>query len=339
MSRTRRARRTPARHWTTNVSAVVLPLVAALGLASCGARLGSGSGPIEVSGSSTVAPITTLVAREGGFDVTVEAEGTGSGFERFCAGETAINNASTAIPGAGQPVDYVAQCEQSGIEFLELPIGLDAISVVRNSQASFVDELTRAELRSIWAADSGVSSWSQVRAEWPDEPIGLYGRPDTSGTHASFSHAITQNADGLRTDYTATDDLAQLSQWIADDPGGLGYMGVGNYLSTTHEHQARVTTVAVDGLQPSLADAQSGRYGNLTRPLFLYVSTKALEDEGVARFVEYYLESAPSVLPRTYFYPLDRGAYIHTKERFAARTAGTVYGGDPFASIEAAQVP
>lgn len=313
---------------------LAVALTVTLGAAACGSRPGSGSAAIEVSGSSTVAPITILMAREGGFDVTVEAEGTGSGFERFCAGQTPIHDASTAIPGAGQPTDYMAQCADAGVEYLELPIGLDAISVVRNQQASFVDELTRAELKAIWEAGSSVTTWADVRSEWPAEPIGLYGRPDTSGTYASFSHAVTGSADGLRDDYKATDDLRQLSQWIAKDPGGLGYMGVGNYLSTTDENQAQVTTVAVDGVQPSLANAQSGEYGDLARPLFLYVSREGLQDESVTKFVEYYLENAASVLPRTYFYPLDRGQYTKVRERFDQRTLGTDYDGDPFGAVD-----
>lgn len=313
----------------------LLPLGAALLLAGCGGSSAAGGDAIQISGSSTVAPITELAARQGGFGVDVEAEGTGSGFERFCAGETAINNASTPIPGEGQPVDFVAECEQNGVEYVELPIGLDALSVVRNQDASFVDDLTLDELGVIWGAGSEVTTWSDVRDEWPDEPIGLYGRPDTSGTYAAFSYAVTGDADGLRDDYDDTDDLSELAGWIADDPHGLGYMGVGNYLATTAEHLTRLTTVPVDGVQPTLANAQSGEYGDLARPLLLYVSTEALEqDEQVRSFVDYYLDHAQTVLPRTYFYPLDQDLYDRVKERLDAGTTGTIYGGDPFGTAD-----
>lgn len=319
--------------------AAILPITAALALGACADRPGTGSDHIEISGSSTVAPITSLVAREGRFDVTVQAEGTGSGFERFCAGESAINNASTAIPGAGSPTDFVAACADAGVEYIELPIGLDAISVVRNEQADFADDLTTEELARLWAKDSTVSTWSQLRPEWPDEPIGLYGRPQTSGTYASFSNVITGQADGLRQDHQTTDDLAQLASWIADDPHGLGYMGAGNYLSITEQHLSRVTTVAVDGVQPSLNNTQSGAYGALARPLFLYVSTSALEEnDAVGRFVDYYLANASSVLPRTYFYPLDPDLYPRVQERLEARTTGTMFGGDAFATTDLSEV-
>ncbi|MDO5627078.1 MAG: substrate-binding domain-containing protein [Mobilicoccus sp.] len=311
-----------------------LAAVTALALAACGGEDGAAAsaGPdtILVSGSSTVAPITRLVASEGRFDVAVEAEGTINGFERFCAGETAINNASTPIPGEGQPDNFIEKCDSNGVEYVELPIGLDTLSIVRNEQASFLDDITTEELRTIWAADSSVSTWNEVRSDWPEEPLTLYGRDHGSGTYASFSYALTEDADGLRDDYEATDDLRLLSSWIAEDAGGLGFMGVGNYLATPETDRNRLSTVSVDGAAPSLANAQDGSYP-ITRPLFLYVAKDALEEtEQVKEFVNYYLDHASSILPRTYFYPLEQGMYPQVRERLDAETTGTEYDGNPF---------
>ncbi|GGC61493.1 PstS family phosphate ABC transporter substrate-binding protein [Hoyosella rhizosphaerae] len=311
---------------------VAMPVVATslLLVAGCGAQ----GTEIEVSGSSTVAPITEAIARDGGFNVTVTAEGTTDGFARFCTGETPLNNASEAIPGAGQRVDYVAMCAENGVEFIELPIGIDALSVVRNEANRFAQDLSVSELREIWAPGSAVSNWSDVRDEWPDTPIGLYGRPDGSGTFDYFTHFIVGEAGSIRDDYQSTDAMDELTQWIADDENALGFLGIGNYLSADEDVRDRITNVAVDGVFPSLSNAQDGRYTPLTRPLFVYVSTSALEENPeVASFVEHYLKTAQAMLPRVYFYPLQGEVYPLVQQRFDDRITGTLLGGDPYSSV------
>lgn len=304
-------------------SATVLMLAACSG--------GEDGDQIGISGSATVAPITSAVAAEGGYPVEIASEGTTDGFERFCAGETAINDASTPIPGEGQRTDYVAMCERSGVEYIELPIALDALSLITNQSNRFAADLSIDELRKIWEPESTVSTWSDVRPQWPDEPIGLYGRPDGSGTFEVFTHVVSGQAGAIRDDYRSTDDLAELARWIAEDEYGLGFMGIGNYLAADEDYRDRITNVAIDGVEPTLANVQAGRYGAFTRPLLIYVSTSALdEDERVGEFVEYYLAQVADILPREFFYALPVEAYTLAQERFEARETGTMYGGDPF---------
>lgn len=316
---------------TRRAVALIASGAAALGLAACGSGSDNSTEAITASGSSTVAPITEAVARQGRFDLDLAAEGTIDGFTRFCSGESAINNASVAIPGAGEEVDFVAMCEDNGVDYIELPIALDALSLVRNEANTFATDLTLAELKRIWEPDSQVQTWRDVRSEWPEQPISLYGRPSGSGTFDYFTHFVVGQTGSIRSDYQGTDDIAELAAWIADDDNALGFMGVGNYLAADEEYRDRMTNVAVDGVLPSMAEAQEGRYRPLTRPLLVYVSVAALEaDENIGEFVSYYLSNVENVLPRVYYYALPAEAYSLSRERFDQRVTGTAFGGDPF---------
>ncbi|CAN3126779.1 substrate-binding domain-containing protein [Mycobacterium sp. smrl_JER01] len=253
------------------------------------------------------------------------------GFARFCTGQTAINNASVAIPGPGEPVDFVALCAENGVEFVEVPVALDALSIVRNEDNTFARDLTLAELRSIWSPDSEVQTWQDIRTEWPDRAISRYGRPPGSGTFDYFTHFVVGQTGSITEDYRSTDDMAELSSWIASDPDALGFMGVGSYLAADVTHRDRMTNVAVDGVLPSLENSREGRYSPLTRPLFLYVSTAALdEDPRVGDFVSHYLENAAATVPRVYFYPLSAESYRLAQQRLEQRFTGTAFDGDPF---------
>ncbi|AEF39030.1 PstS family phosphate ABC transporter substrate-binding protein [Hoyosella subflava] len=300
-------------------------------LVTPGCSSSEAAAPIEVSGSSTVAPITEAIARDGRFDVEVTAEGTTDGFDRFCSGETPINNASEAIPGPGQRTDYVAMCAENGVEYIELPIGLDALSLVRNEANDFADDLTMDELKRIWSPDSEITSWRDIRPDWPAQPISLYGRPDGSGTFDYFTHFAVGEAGSIRSDYRATDDMTELARWIAEDENSLGFMGAGNYLAADEEYRDRIANVAVDGVSPSRTNAQDGTYQPLTRPLFIYVSAAAFEDAAVTEFVDHYLRTVRGMLPRVFFYALPTDAYPLVQQRFEDRITGTMFGGDPFA--------
>ncbi|WP_260761682.1 PstS family phosphate ABC transporter substrate-binding protein [Mycobacterium sp. SMC-4] len=309
----------------------------ALTLTSCGGNAADAA--IAVSGSSTVAPITEAVARAGGFTVDVAAEGTLDGFTRFCNGDTAINNASVAIPGAGQPENFVAMCEENGVEFIELPVALDALSIVRNERNTFALDMTLDELRAIWSPDSEIRTWQDVRAEWPDRAISRYGRPPGSGTFDYFTHFVVGETGSITSDYRSTDDMGELSAWIANDDDALAFMGVGNYLAADEDHRDRMTNVAVDGVLPALENARDGQYRPLTRPLFLYVSTAALgDDDKLGEFLSYYLAHAADVVPRVYFYPLAPEAYRLAQERFDQRITGTAFDGDPYSEQSVLEV-
>lgn len=315
-----------------NAQLLGLLAAGALALTACSGADASEGGVIEVSGSSTVAPITDLVTLDGGFSVEVAAEGTTSGFERFCTGQTDINYASEAIPGEGQPVDFLAMCEENGVQFIELPIGLDSLVLVRNQSNDFATELTMEELRSIWGPDSAVSTWSDVRAELPDEQIELVGRPAGSGTFDVFTHHVTGEAGQILEDYRKTDDLDELASWIAEEENALGFMGIGNYYTAADDEvREQISTVEIDGTAPTLENAQSGAYTPLTRPLFIYVSTESLgENPAVEEFATYYVENAYDIMPRSFFYRLPESDYATVLDRLESGTTGSLYEGDPF---------
>lgn len=318
------ARTSRTRPWA-GAGAGLLLLGSVAACADDGTSASAADGTIQVSGSSTVAPITEEMADLGRFDVAVVAEGTGDGFDRFCAGETAINDASTAIT-----TEQLAACEEGGVEFVEVPIALDALTVIRNEANTFATDLTMEELQAIWEPDSQVTTWRDVRAAWPDEEIGLYGRPDGSGTFDYFTFTTNGEAGAIRDDYQGTDDMAELTTWVADDDRGLAFLGVGNYLAADGEQRDRITNVTIDGVAPTLENARSGDYAPFTRPLFLYVSTAAVEEDAeVAEFVDYYLEHLERVLPVVYYYPLSDDVSELAVSRWEARTTGSAFGGEP----------
>lgn len=232
-------------------------VTAAALLAACGDSSAS-EDAVQISGSATVAPISQAIATRGGIEVNIDAEGTTAGFERFCNGETAVQNASIAIPGEGQGTDFMEMCEENGVEYIEIPIGLDSLSVIRNENNRFAGDMTLDEVQQAWGPDSDVTTWSDIRSEWPDEEIVFFGREDGSGTFEYFSHFVSGEAGELRDDYESTNDLNELANWIAEEPNGLGFMGVGNYLAADGEDRDRITNISIDGVAPTLENAQNG---------------------------------------------------------------------------------
>jgi len=280
----------------------------------------SSDDPIRVTGSSTVAPITEHMARAQQVAIEQSTDGTLDGFEEFCRGESHLNNASVPITE-----EYVTLCADNDVEFIELPIALDALSVVRNSANGAVQDITLEELGEIWAPDSQVSTWADVREEWPDEEIVLVGRPEGSGTFDYFTTAVNGEAGSIREDYRATDDIDELTGWIAEDPHALGFMGIGNYLAADEDDRNVMATVSVDGVEPSLAGVQDGSYRALTRPLFLYVSVPALDErDDLEGFVTEYLDEVYDHLPLVYYYRFQEETYELVRTRFADRVTGTV---------------
>lgn len=314
---------------TTRRGLAAIGMAASAGLALTACAPAAASDRIEISGSSTVAPITEHVSTTSEYAVAVTAEGSEDGFARFCAGESAINNASEAIPQK-----FMDACASSGIEFIELPVAWDALTVVVHADNDYARDMTMDEFAQIWAPDSTVETWRDVRAEWPDEELNLYGRPAGSGTFATFTHEINGAAGEIRGDVTASDDIAELTGWIAEDPNGMGFMGIGNYLGSA-ETRDDLTTVSIDGVAPSLERAQDGTYP-LARPLFIYVSTAALESEDVTGFVEHYLENARASAALTFFYALDGNLTALVQQRFTDEVTGSMFDGDPFGDVNLA---
>lgn len=250
------------------------------------------TGSIQADGSSTVGPLTNAVLEEfnavaPNIDVTNGVSGTGGGFERFTAGETDISNAS-------RPIDEeeVALAEENGVEYYEFLVALDGLSVIVNPENDFVDCLTVDQLNQLWAPDSTVTMWSDLNAEWPEEPIELYGAGTDSGTFDFFTEEINGEAGASRTDYQATEDDNVTIQGVAGNPYALGYLGY----SYVQENPDAVRAVAIDGgegcVEPSPETVLDGSYTPLSRPLFIYVNAESLERPEVQEFLRFYLATA-----------------------------------------------
>lgn len=276
---------------------------AVVAVALVGAACGNGdegglSGAVVGDGSSTVFPITQAVAEEfstgnPGVEVSVGVSGTGGGFEKFCNGETDIQNASRPIEQ-----EEIELCEQNGVEYVELEVALDGLSVVVNPANDFVACLTVDRLKAIWEPGSTVESWSQVDPSFPDRPLTLYGAGTDSGTFDYFTDAIVGEEGASRSDYTGSEDDNVLVQGVAGDPNALGYFGYAYY----EQNQDKLKVVAVDGgngcVTPNPDTINSGEYAPLSRPLFLYVKKDSLSESEVVAFMDFYLETARDLIPQ-----------------------------------------
>jgi phosphate transport system substrate-binding protein len=281
-------------------SSAILVLVAT----GCG---GGGGETITADGSSTVGPFTTQAAedfRDENPDVrvTVGISGTGGGFERFCAGETDISDASRAIEE-----DEEALCAENGIEYVELRVATDALTNVVNPENDWATCLTVAQLNKIWEPGSKVTSWSQVDPSFPDVQMRLYGAGTDSGTFDYFTSVINGEEGASRSDYSPTEDDNVTVQGVAGDRGALGYFG----FSYFEENQDKLKPLEVDGgkgcVAPSPESAQDGTYTPLARPLFIYVKLRSLEGkEGLADFVRFVLENEQTIAEEARFVPLSQ---------------------------------
>ena len=284
---------------------------------------------IKIDGSSTVYPITEAVAEEfqraKGVKVTVGESGTGGGFKKFCRGETDISDASRPI--SQKEIDA---CKEVGVQFIELPIAYDALTVVINSKNDWVKQLSVADLKKIWEPGSKVKSWKQVNAAYPDKPINLYGPGTASGTFDYFTEAVNGKSKASRTDYTPSEDDNVLVQGVAGNVGGMAYFGLAYYAENTDKLKA-VPVVAKEGAKPVLPSAETvmdGTYQPLSRPLFIYVNaTAAAFKPEVKAFVNYYLENAPELVKEVKYVPLPAADYAAVKEHFKAMKPGTGFNG------------
>jgi phosphate transport system substrate-binding protein len=245
------------------------------------------SGAIAIDGSSTVYPITEAVAEEFQIAnpdtrVTVGVSGTGGGFTKFCVGETDISGASRPITDKEQMM-----CVENGIAFIELRVGLDGLAVVKNKENSYLDDLSLDQLAKVWgpASEDSVMKWSQVDSSFPAEDIDLYGPGTDSGTFDFFTEEVNGEGGASRGDYTPSEDDNVLVTGIAGNKHSLGYFGYAYY----EENMDKLGVVKVNGVTPSNETVTNGSYV-LSRPLYIYVSIKSLQDkEQVREFVRYYM--------------------------------------------------
>ena len=289
-----------------------VPLVVGLLLVLAVAACGGDSGTIEIDGWSTVFPVSEAVAEEFGkthssVRVNVGVSGTGGGFKRFVVGETDISDASRPIKDA-----EAALATENGIQYMELKVGTDGLSVMVNPQNDWAECLTVEELRMIWEPGSSISNWNQVRSDFPDRPLRLYGADTDSGTFDYFTEEILGEGGLSRSDYTASADDNVLVQGISGDRNALGYFGYAYYA----ENEDKLKLVAVDNgegcVAPTAETIETGEYTPLSRPLFIYVSTKSMERPEVKAFVEFYMEHGRDLVREVGYIPLPPDAYLNT---------------------------
>jgi phosphate transport system substrate-binding protein len=307
----------------------------ALYLTTTLAALAGFAGPaladVTIDGSSTVFPVSEAFAEEfqieTGTRVTVGISGTGGGFKRFCRGETDISGASRPISAS-----EIALCEEAGIEFIELPIALDALSVIVNPQNDWVECMTIDQLKTMWEpeAQGEIDNWSQVSGEFPDRALSLYGPGVDSGTYDYFTAAIVGEEHSSRGDFTATEDDNIIIQGVSTDAGALGFLG----LAYVTENMDRVKAVGIeqdDGscVMPSVETARDGSYQPLARPLFMYVNKGHLEEnEDVRQYVEFVFDPAFAVplVSEVGYVPLPEEAFEMGLAKVQAGKTGTFFG-------------
>lgn len=286
---------------------------------------------VMIDGSSTVYPITEAVAedfqivKKGEIRVTVGVSGTGGGFKKFCRAEIDIVNASRPIQHS-----EMEACRAAGVQYIEMPIAFDALTVAVNPGNTWSRTMTVAELKKIWepSAQGKVIKWNQVNPAWPDEKIKLFGAGADSGTFDYFTEAIVGKAKSSRGDFTASEDDNVLVQGIATDKYSLGFFGFAYYI----ENQKKVNVVAVDngkgGVIPSAETVKNGSYQPLSRPIFVYVNAKAADKPEVSEFINFYMNNAPALVKEVKYFPLPAEVYQLNLKHLEERKVGTAFSGE-----------
>ena len=286
---------------------------------------------VKVDGSSTVYPVTEAVAedfqkvKKQKVKVTVGISGTGGGFKKFCRGETDVSNASRPILKS-----EMADCQKAGIEYYELPVAFDALTVVINPKNTFIKQLTVAEMKKMWepAAQGKVMRWNQVNPQWPDQPMKLFGPGADSGTFDYFTEAVVGKAKSSRGDFTASEDDNVLVTGVARDVNGLGYFGYAYYIENKDKLKAvPIVNQKGQAVEPSMEAVLKGSYTPLARPIFIYVNAKSLGKPEVKEFVEYYLKNGSKLAQEVKYVPLPDSAYRAALEHVQKGKKGTVFGG------------
>ncbi|MDY6784664.1 MAG: PstS family phosphate ABC transporter substrate-binding protein [Cyanobacteriota bacterium] len=318
-------------HPSPSLIPIILTLGAATLVTSCTSIESQAPKAITIDGSSTVYPITEEIAREykesnqDTVDVAVNFSGTGGGFEKFCAGDTDISNASRPIK-----TEEMEACDGAGVRYIELPVAFDALTVVVNKNNDWVENLTVEELKKIWepTAQGQILRWNQIRPDFPDRPINLFGPGDDSGTFDYFTEAIVGESGSSRADYVKSEDDDILVQGVSQDPNALGYFGLAYY----EEREGEMEAIAIDSgegaIIPERETVESGKYQPLARPLFIYVNLeKAQSNPALRDFVAFYLENAPQLVEKIGYIPLPEEAYNINQVKFNKGEVGTVFEG------------
>lgn len=296
---------------------------------------------IKIDGSSTVFPIAEAVAEEfqalkkGQTRVTVGIAGTGGGFKKFCRGEIDISNASRPILK-----EEMDACKAAGISYIELPIAFDALTLAVNPQNTWAKDMTLADLKKIWSPDAQgkIMKWKDVRPEWPDLPLKLYGAGADSGSFDYFTEAVNGKAKSIRADYTPSEDDNVLVQGIENDKGALGFIPYAYYAP----HAARMKALGIDGgkgvVLPSEKTVIDGSYAPMSRPLFIYVKASEAKRPEIKEFVEFFLTKGEPLIQEVKYVPLPKSAYTTSLTRFSTGETGTGFGGTPEVGLSITQI-
>ncbi len=283
---------------------------------------GALSGTVSVDGSSTVFPVTEAVAEEFGkvhpkVRVTVGISGTGGGFKKFCSGEIDINDASRHIKDK-----EIKVAKENGVEYIEIPVAYDGLSVVVNKKNDFIDYLTVDELNAIWKYGSTMKTWSDVRPNWPNQEIKLYGPGTDSGTFDYFKEAIIGKKNNIRSDFTKSEDDNVLVTGVAGSKYALGFFGYAYYA----ENKSKLKVVPIDGgngaIAPTSKTINDGSYSPLSRPIFIYVNPESTKRPEVDAFVTFYLENAASLAGEVGYVGMPDSVTDRVKARYKNKEVG-----------------
>jgi len=289
-------------------------------------------GTIQIDGSSTVYPITEAIAEEfqkenKSVKVTAGESGTGGGMKKFARKEIDVADASRPITSKED-----SMCKVANLEYYEIPVAYDGLVVVVNPQNTWVSSMTVNELKKLWApeAQGVITKWNQIRPEWPNEEIHLYGAGTASGTFDYFTEAIVGKAKSCRGDYTGSEDDNVLVQGVSSDKLALGFFGIHYY----NENPDKLKIVPIDdendangkgAIVPSDETVKNATYQPLSRPLFIYVSKESAARPEVDNFVKYYLDNAAEIVPETGYITLDKELYAQIKKRYEAKAVGSLF--------------
>jgi phosphate transport system substrate-binding protein len=280
------------------------------------------NGEIHLDGSSTVFPLSEAVAEEFGaieksVRVTVGTSGTGGGFKKFCAGEIDINDASRMIK-----TSELEECKKKQIQFIELAVATDGLTVVVHPSNQFAKSLTKAELKKIWEPGTTVKLWSDINSSWPKEKITLFGPGPDSGTFDYFTEEIVGKAKSSRADYTASEDDNVLLKGIAASKFALGYFGHGYYMANKNKVRALGIDAGKGAIDPTDANVMNGSYP-LSRQLYIYVNAASAKKQHILAFIKFYLENAKRLSHETGYVPLKDSEYKAMTERLLKQTSGS----------------
>ena len=283
------------------------------------------TGSVKIDGSSTVYPITEAIAEEFAEEaprvrVTVGISGTGGGFKRFSAGETDISDASRPIKAKEQKV-----CNEVGIEFIEVPVAYDGLTIVVNKENTWCDNLTVDQLKQIFLDGSTVMTWKDLDASWPATPIKMYAPGTDSGTFDYFKEVIVGKKGSIRSDMSVSEDDNVLVRGVSGDKGGIGFFGCAYYFENKDKLKALAIYNGKTNVLPNSKTIESGEYAPFSRPLFIYVNKTALDKPAVQVFVDYYIDNAGDMAEEVGYVRLPETMYDRVRKNIASRKTGTQF--------------